>query len=452
MKKWMIVLLAVLLVILLVGGYFIWKNTSGVSMAEEETKFLSFEESETKLIPVNLSCEDQGIRVTVVGAVLTEKYLWIEYELQDLQSRNIDWRYVYENSEDMFTFNTELRHKGRSATYIATEPDHCNIIQKYRHHMTDGEETLSISMKSFPLAGKTNIPILPLLEQYGKTYEGVHVPSRCWLSTHTTDVKKGDLLVLDSSLLTEQFFNDDPEMKNMLLGGIGWIDNQLHIQVHNADKNLRIPYSTGIVYSGPIMCRHGYRKSGNYPDTACVAWDEDDDYNMDRMEHIIFNCKQEDLEELNYSLDLTYIREILEGNWKLTIPLDQIRASAEVAGEIDAEKDAEESAKMVYYEVYNGTGEAVMEFKVGDITVGSVDDWDGWKGEGSINIWINAAVETGDSIPFSYKTKSGYEYETTLPLSENILRTVITMLPKADGGGINVSYPEPEPTDVPAGV
>ena len=106
---------------------------------------------------------------------------------------------------------------------------------------------------------------------------------------------------------------------------------------------------------------------------------------------------------------------------------------------------------MVYYEVYNGTGETVMVFTVGDITVGSVDGWDGWKGVGSDTTYINAAVETGDSIPFSYKTESGYEYETTLPLSESIPRTVITMLPRAGGGGINVAYPEPEPTAVPAG-
>ena len=76
MKKWMIVLLAVLLVVLACGGYFIWKNTSDKSAAAEE-KYETFEETEAKLIPVNMSCEDKGFRVTVMGALLTEKYLWI---------------------------------------------------------------------------------------------------------------------------------------------------------------------------------------------------------------------------------------------------------------------------------------------------------------------------------------------------------------------------------------
>ena len=452
MKKWMIVLLAVLLVILLgCGGYVIWKNTTNKSVVKEEKQYETYEETEAQLIPVNMSCEDKGIRVTVVGALLTEKYLWIEYDIHDLEGGRLNHNYIYDNAEDWLTYNTEFRDMGKSANFTVAEPDHCYIIQKYRHHMKEEADILSISMKSFPVAGKTNIPILPLLDQYGKTCEGEPLSGKNRMTQYPSNMTIEDLKVLDSNSWLEQPISDDPEMKNILLGGIGWIDDQLNIQVHSTDKNLRIEHSTGIFYSGPIMCRHEYRESGNYPRMACAAWDEDDDYNMDRMEFILLNCQQEDLEELNYSLDVTYIREILEGNWEFNIPLDQIRASADVAGEIDAILDPEESARMVYFEVYNGTGEAVMEFKIGDSTIGCVDDWDGWKGEGSMATGINAATDTRDSIPFSYKTESGYEYETTLPLSENIPRTVITMLPKAGGGGINVAYPEPEPTAVPAG-
>ena len=446
MKKWMIVLLAVLLVILLVGGYFIWKNTSDKSAAAEE-KYETFEETEAKLIPVNMSCEDKGIRMTVVGALLTEKYLWIEYDLQDLEGRGIDQGYIYGNAEEWFAYNTELRDVGTATHYIAAEPDHCYIIQKYRHHMTEGEDTLSISMNCFPVAIKTNVPVLPLLEQYGKTYEGELLSGLGRMMRYPSNISVEDLKVLDSNSWLEQPISDNPEMKNILLGGIGWIGNQLNIQVHSTDKNLRIEHSTGIFHSGPILCRCGYRESGNYPEMVSMAWDEDNDYNMDRLEFILLNCKQEDLEELNYSLDVTYIREILKGNWKFNIPLDQIRASAEVASEIDAILDPDEKARMVYFDIYNGTGEVVTEYRVGDTTHRT----ESWKGGGHTSTGFNLAFETSDSILFSYKTESGYEYETTLPLDENIPRTIITMLSQEEGGGINVAYPEPEPTAVPAG-
>ena len=449
MKKWMIVLLAVLLVVLACGGYFIWKNTSDKSAAAEE-KYETFEETEAKLIPVNMSCEDKGFRVTVMGALLTEKYLWIEYDLQDLEGNRLDQNYVYNNAEDWLNYNVKLQNWGKATTYDYSDPTHCKLIQKYRYNWQEEENNLYISLNCIHSTGKTNIPVLPLLEQYGKTYEGMPIPKNKGGSrtSHPTSVSRDDIKVLDSIPWREQPFSDDPEMKNVRLSGIGWMDGQLHIQIHNTDKNLKF---NGSFYSAAFQCKPNRSKyHESYPEMATVVWCEDEYNDMDWTEFIIY-CQPEDLEELDYYLELTYIREVLKGNWEFNIPLDQIRASAEVASEIDAEKNPEESAKMVYYEVYNGTGEAVMEFKVGDITIGSVDGWDGWKGVGSNTTYINAAVETGDSIPFSYKTESGYEYETTLPLSESIPRTVITMLPKAGGGGINVAYPEPEPTAVPAG-
>ena len=444
MKKWMIVLLAVLLVVLACGGYFIWKNTSEKSAAVEEEQY-SFEETEAKLIPVNMSCEDKGLRVTVMGALLTDRYMWIEYDIHDLEGGRLNHNYIYNNADKWFVYNMDNKFISNSARYVAAEPDHSYLIQKCRYNRIDSQDTLSISLKSFPATGKANIPVLPLLEQYGKTYEGEPLSGKNRMTQYHSNMTIEDLKVLDSNSRLEQPISDDPEMKNILLNGIGWIDDQLNIQVHSTDKNLRIEHSTGIFYSGPILCRHEYRMSGDYPDMACVAWDEDDDFNMDRMEFVLFNCKQEDLEELNYYLDVTYIREILEGNWEFNIPLDQIRASADVASEIDAILDPDERARMVSFEVHNGTGEEVTSYKLGKSTssIGT--------GKGCAILGLNAACYDSDSVPFYYKTESGYEYETTLPLDENIPRTIITMLSQEEGGGIAISYPEANPTTVPAG-
>ena len=447
MKKWMIVLLAVLLVVLACGGYFIWKNTSDKSAVAEE-KYETFEETEAKLIPVNMSCEDKGIRVTVVGAVLTEKYLWIEYDLQDLEGGRLNHNYIYDYAEDWLIYNTEFRDVGKSANYIAAEPDHYYIIQKYRHHMKESEDTLSVKLKSIPAMGKASIQILPLLEQYGTSFEGVPFPEKGYGVTYPAGTSPYVISYLDSNLSLEQPFSDDPAMKDLLLGGIGWNDGRLHIQVHNADKNLKI--NSGDYYTGPVAIRPANRGSNiGSVNTINLMWDEDGDNNMDWVEFVI-ECKPEDLEELDYYLDLSYIREILEGNWEFNIPLDQIRASADVASEIDAIQDPEESTRIVYFEIHNGTGEAVTKYRLGNSASYMTSSLPK-EAEGSLTSGFNAESYESDSIQLYYITESGYEYETTLPFDENIPRTIITMLSQEEGGGIAISYPEANPTTVPAG-
>ncbi len=447
MKKWMIVLLAVLLVILLAcGGYIIWKNTTNKSAAEEETKYETFEETEAKLIPVNMSCEDKGIRMTVVGALLTEKQLWIELELQDLEGGRIDRDYIYQSPDDWFAYNIGIKEDRKTTMFSYPETGHCKLIKKFWYYQKEDKDNLSVGLNCIHSIGKTSIPVLPLLEQYGKTYKGMPIPKNKYKNiSYSSEISPDEIKVLDSNPWLEQPISDDPEMKNILLSGIGWLDGQLHIQIHNTDKNIK--YS-GSSYSAPFRCTPDYSKyHASNPDMYTVEWSDGDYRNIDWTEFIIA-CQPEELEDMNYSLDLTYIREILKGNWEINIPLDRIRASDDVAGEIDSQPDPLEAAKMVYYDFYNGTGEAVVEYGLDGFTA-KPDG--GWKGEGSTSHGISTAYENRDSVLFHYKTESGYEYETTLPLCENIPRTVITMLPKAGGGGINVAYPEPEPTAVPAG-
>ncbi|SNT95398.1 hypothetical protein SAMN06297421_11414 [Aristaeella hokkaidonensis] len=445
MKKWMIVLLAVLLVVLACVGYIIWKNTVNQSAAVEEKPY-SFEESAAKLIPVNMSCEDKGFRVTVMGALLTDRYLWIEYDIHDLEGGRLNHNYIFQNIEEWLDYNMDIKYTSGSANYVAAEPDHSYVIQKCMYNRIDSQDTLSVKLKSLPAMEKTSIQILPLLEQYGKSYEGVPVPSgKGWHMSYPTDMVPDEIRFIDSSLSLEQPFSDDPAMKNLLLGGIGWIDGRLHIQIHNADKNLKI--SSGSFYTGPVTIHSANRESnilsGN---TIKLMWDEDSDYNMDWVEYAI-EYKPEELEELDYYLDLYYIREILEGNWEFNIPLDQIRASSDVAAELDAQKDPMEDIGRTHIYVYNETGEAVTEIKMGSSTCRPSD------GEGfpqGLLMGFGKGSESEKDRTFSYKTKSGYEYETTLHIEAD-KQVNLTLLSQEDGGGIKLTYLEPDPTVVPAG-
>ena len=197
MKKWMIVLLTVLLVILLGGGYIIWRNTANQSATVEE-KHETFEEIEAKLIPVNMSCEDKGIRMTVVGALLTEKQLWIELELQDLEGGRLDRNYVYDNSDDWFAYNIGIREDSKTTMFDYPETGQCRLIKKFWYYETGDKDNLSVRLKCVQSTGKTNIPVLPLLEQYGKKYEGMPIPKSKYVS-YSSNISSDEIKVFPFS-------------------------------------------------------------------------------------------------------------------------------------------------------------------------------------------------------------------------------------------------------------
>ena len=280
--------------ILLGGGYIIWRNTANQSATVEE-KHETFEEIEAKLIPVNMSCEDKGIRMTVVGALLTEKQLWIELELQDLEGGRLDRNYVYDNSDDWFAYNIGIRESCNSTWYAYPETGHCRLIKKYWYNRTEDKENLSVRLNYVHSIGKTNIPVLPLLEQYGKKYEGMPIPKSKYVS-YSSNISSDEIKVLDSNPWLEKPISDDPEMKNLFLGGIGWLDGQLHIQIHNTDKNLK--YS-GSSFNATFRCHPDYSKyHASIPDKDTIIWGESDYRHIDWTEFII-NCQPEELEELN---------------------------------------------------------------------------------------------------------------------------------------------------------
>ena len=102
-----------------------------------------------------------------------------------------------------------------------------------------------------------------------------------------------------------------------------------------------------------------------------------------------------------------------------------------------AAKKAEE--KIVNYQVHTGAGEKVLEITLRNSSGGSKmtvtpAEEGGW-GEGAVaGFSVNAAEF--DKVLLSFRTESGYTFESSLPLKD----TIVTLLPRADGG-ISLSDP-----------
>ena len=96
-----------------------------------------------------------------------------------------------------------------------------------------------------------------------------------------------------------------------------------------------------------------------------------------------------------------------------------------------AAKKAEE--KMVDYRIFNSTGEKVVEITLRDsggsqkvsVTPAETDGWE----EGAVS-GFSVNVAEFDRVLLSWKTESGYTFESSLPLKD----TDVTLLPREDGG------------------
>ena len=297
MKKWLIMLLVTMLAL---GGLL-----TGAAAEEEKDLFTHspFVEVKDKLKPVGLSSEDQGIRMTVDSALVRDDKLWISYDLQDLEGSRID-EHLFANCPN------------KAWVKLGKE----KIIEIH---------TLSVSMQRFPAIKKYRIPLLPLLEKYGE-----EEPASIEISSIVTRGFRsfgGSNRVLDFNQSLDIPLNDDPETKNVLLSGIGWIDGHLHVQFHLVEnEDLKTdPFMDLDRWN--VDLRYYYGDIGDYSKISAVnnhkMWNMDDDGAMDWTD-IIVDCEREDLEKLEkYYIELTCVQEVLEGNWEFSITLEPIRAT-----------------------------------------------------------------------------------------------------------------------------
>ena len=322
MKKRLIILLAAMLVL---GGLI-----AGAAAEEEKDLFITspFIEVKGKLKPVNLSCEDQGIRITVDSALARDDNLWVAFDLQDLEGSRIDTGYIGNKMYGSFIdYHMAINTRSGFSEGSGEGKDHGTIIRYVGSEQLSSMDTLSISVNRFPVVKEYNIPLLPFVEKYGEE-EGVFVDKSSIHYNRLTSSLTMDK-VLDYTRALDIPLSDDPEMKGVLLSGIGWIDGVLHIQVHFTENENLINEDYTILDRWTGALRKCYGDPGDYSKASdihgFVIWDDDNDGAMNWADFTV-NCQREDTKQMEkLFLNMTRVLEVLEGNWNFDIPLNQIR-------------------------------------------------------------------------------------------------------------------------------
>ena len=278
------------------------------------------------LMPLNVSCENQGIRMEVLSAAVGQRDALITFSLQDLEGDRInELTETGIDLEGLFPIYTEAATETRLLSYDAETKTAVYAEEIRTNGMSlpeGGKATLTLT----GLRQHEIVDLLPLLKQYEARTDTVSLPENSQpmsLQNATGVIPKG-MKVLDPAGSLEI-----PLAEHTYLCGYGWIDGLLHVQIrydNPVNENNEFP----VLGTLRLQTPDGY-SSYDHPDELREGvtgfwWDEDDNGSADRDE-FLFACTPADLENATLELDIRKFlgEDTVKGNWSIPIPMRMIQ-------------------------------------------------------------------------------------------------------------------------------
>ena len=297
--------------------------------------------------PVNLSCEDQGIRMEVISAVTDGSVLYVNCSLEDLEGDRLG------NNADA-CIRTELDNFPGSTGSIPpsyydaeTGKTICSMEEAYDSRISPEAKHLTVYADTIIPGNTSVVDLKPLLREYGGQAKAMAVPgSAAVVEGYLLDGRFGlsspdyemgtvpdSMHVLDSSCGPEI-----PLAENLFLSGIGMIDGLLHVQMHYVDRKTA---DYGDVWCDPVWedvylydsdeeipvgeapdPERRYRRKDRLPNGIHVlSWCSQ----QDEWEEYIFTVDTEPTEKQSFIVEVTTTEAPIRGSWEVKIPLQMIR-------------------------------------------------------------------------------------------------------------------------------
>ena len=178
-----------------------------------------------------------------------------------------------------------------------------------QYQAEDGTITFGIDRVNFEK--DKSIDLLPFLKEYGKETDGVNAPgnARSFADGESTE----GLKVLDYTNPLDVFLAE-----TATLTGIGWIDNQLHIQLHTATDNIHTESGT----SFPATSVHVYDPFSSQSGQV-VEWDDSGDWFPEWYDYAL-DIKPEDVEQRWLVAEVREVKGVVEDNWEIQVPVSML--------------------------------------------------------------------------------------------------------------------------------
>ena len=269
-----------------------------------------------KMLPVNLASEKQGLRVEVVSGYVSGMECYFVISIEDLEGKyrgcDVTPSYVCDiASYSAYSIMPLYESKEENKTVYLFVPE-------LNKPVTFEDRTITTGIERFKADQFKAVDLLPLLQQYGKTVEGVEQPQLDWYPGSSKPAAPKELKVLDY----EQPL-DIPLFGDVCLSGIGWIDGQLHVQFHNTGNSA---YHKGnVTYGTWNVWNYGKVDDKEY---SPLRWRMNNDNGVE-WEEYVYDVKPEEMEGLELRARISVLKEVLDDKWTVEIPLKAVCADVQ---------------------------------------------------------------------------------------------------------------------------
>ena len=289
------------------------------------------------LMPVNKSCESEGIRMEVISAVVKDNKVHVTFSMQDLEGDRLNEFTSVSFSEDTFPHSDEeeVRIWG-SVTPLSFDAETKKGVYAqefdYDPALVGKDYEIPLYIQYLDQTEYEAMDLHPLLEQYGNDAKAGKLPENARAITTDTEAENNTeaVMILDPAANLKIPLNECTE-----LSGIGWIDGKLHVQIHYLEDKL-IRLSDGGSYYPASSYAQMQGTDGITPtywewvksNHVVFGWTWDDNGDEIRdWEEFIFPCDPADVQEgkLRAVTRFNKRTEDVEGNWLVKIPMKMIQ-------------------------------------------------------------------------------------------------------------------------------
>lgn len=337
-----------------------------------------------ELQPIGASCEDNGIRIELLAAVAKEKEVYFYYTIKDLEGKYADYSF-YHNQQLGNCWGGNYSFSPQSQLYYDRKEHQYYFLE----HLTYMEIESSSYFSTF---GTSNIQFnqnawadcMALMKEYGESTQYTQGPDGMRKRYYADVPAPEGIKILDCSQSEEIRL-----LPNTVIKGIGWIDDQLHVQVCMDEDMLQsirfddekngAPYGSAEV--NPI---------------SPLRWETNGKVYVE----YIFDYKREQADALTLYAYMALGQVKVKGDWHIEFTLDSIREKTK-----PAEQDCfPEDEAMVWIDEASFPDNTFRE----EIRLYDMDG-DGWLSE------TEAEAITSISLPGTgISTLKGIEYLTQL--------------------------------------
>ena len=272
------------------------------------------DKSMERLRPIGVSCEDNGIRMEAVSGMVSDQKAMLIISLEDLNGRYDD--YILNLNEVPINIGSR-RSMGRVFFDRKTHKSYIEINTESDEFLKAEDQILTINSSKVNAHRFESKDLIPFLKKYGKITEGIKYPEN---GLEETDPTGENAMILDYTRPLNITLGD-----GVILNGIGWINDLLHVQIvwENAWDYSMISYPW--VYDE--MNRPEYEKSRRVAELP-LSWTSDQKLYME----FIYDYKPEELDELRLYIRFETVPEYMSGLWEIQFPISWIYPEAAQIG------------------------------------------------------------------------------------------------------------------------